>query len=703
MKTTTIAQIFVVLMLTASTQVFAGGPLYTLNGKAVRYQSTVIPYRLDRGPLGTFADTTARRLSNECFAVWADVATSNVSFAHTGADTLPVDVNGSNYLQYTTLTDFKYDGINPIIFDSDGAITDDLFGIGASESVIGFAGSGDKDNDGYYDEGEAVLNGLFADGSPSAFTYDEWKSTFVHEFGHFLGLDHTQIGGEFENDIAKTIYIPTMYPFATINDVPLGNLNPDDVAAISMLYPETGYAATIGTVSGSVVRANASVVRGANVMAISTGADSLMNRLSTVTDYFEQNNGNFSIAGLAAGSYYIRIEPINPEFVEGSSVGPYSWDPSGLSFVNPVSTEYYNSANESGDPATDDPNQRTPVTVAAGGTVSAVNFIANSKPAGSALMTEDFNFTGALADNGWSVHSGTTNPLTTTSGLTYTGYSTNSGNGVLVSNLGGIDVNKGFDDQTGAGTSVYASLLVNVTEPAADKTGDNLFHLGNRTSSTIFTNFSSRLFVRVVAGAVNFGVSNSSTATYGAANFSKNTTYLVVLKYTINTSGNDEVKLWVIASGVPGTEETAGIPLVTNSAAVGQDLINAVGIRQGSATTSVQTVIDGIRISGAWPGTPKSVQQLKNIAVPATVELMQNYPNPFNPSTIIRFGLPSAQHVTVRIFDMLGRQIAMPAIGQFAAGVHEVAFDARGLSSGTYFYSLEAGSFRTVKRMVLMK
>ena len=226
----------IIFTIISSAIVYAGGPLSTLNGIAVRYQSSSIAYKLDRGPFGIYTSAQAQTLANASFKVWDDVATSNVTFQHTAADTLPVDVNGSNYLQYTTLTDFKYDGINPIIFDSDGAITDALFGAGSSASIIGFAGSGDQNNDGYYDEGEAVMNGKFADGSATSFTLAEWKSTFVHEFGHFLGLDHTQINGEFVNDATKTIYIPTMYPTATANDVPLGDLNPDDIAAISALF-----------------------------------------------------------------------------------------------------------------------------------------------------------------------------------------------------------------------------------------------------------------------------------------------------------------------------------------------------------------------------------------------------------------------------------------------------------------------------------
>ncbi len=683
---------------------FAGGPLYTMNGKAARYQSNVISYKLDRGLFGIFTSAQARTLANASFKVWEDVASSNVMFQHTDADTLTVDVNGTNFLQYTTLTDFKYDGINPIIFDSDGSITDALFGTGASASVIGFAGSGDANNDGYFDEGESVMNGVFANGGVNSFTLEEWKSTFVHEFGHFLGLDHTQINGEYENVASMTIYIPTMYPFATANDVPLGDLNLDDIAAISALYPEASFATSTGKISGSITRANASVVRGANVIAISTGSDSLMNRISTVSDYFEQNTGNYTVTGLTPGSYVIRIEPIDPNFIEGSSVGPYAIDASGLSFVNPVSMEYYNGINESGDPATDNPYEKTAVTVTANATVANINLIANGKPASaSTLLTEDFPFSGLLTTNGWTAHSGITNTLSTTAGLTFSGYSNNTGNAAAVSNLGGEDVNKAIDAQSDNGTSIFASLLVKVTDSSSSKSGDFLFHLGSRSSPTSFSLFSSRLFIRIVSGSVNFGISNTTTATYSAVPYAKNTVYFVMMKYTINTAGNDEAKLWVFSGTAPSSEANAGTPLATSLTTLGQDAINAIGIRQGSSTTSVAAVLDGIRVGTLWSALPTGNQEMSGPEIPSSVELMQNFPNPFNPTTSIRFALPSAQHAAIRIFDLLGREIATVAEGSFSAGVHNVSWNGSGLSSGTYFYVLETENHREFKRMVLLK
>ena len=89
--------------------------------------------------------------------------------------------------------------------------------------------------------------------------------------------------------------------------------------------------------------------------------------------------------------------------------------------------------------------------------------------------------------------------------------------------------------------------------------------------------------------------------------------------------------------------------------------------------------------------------------LPTTYSLEQNYPNPFNPTTTIEFSLPEATTARVAIYDMLGREVAVLADGRMTAGAHSVEFDASALSSGVYFYRLEAGSFNAVKKMALMK
>jgi hypothetical protein len=89
--------------------------------------------------------------------------------------------------------------------------------------------------------------------------------------------------------------------------------------------------------------------------------------------------------------------------------------------------------------------------------------------------------------------------------------------------------------------------------------------------------------------------------------------------------------------------------------------------------------------------------------VPGVYVLEPNYPNPFNPTTSIRFSLPQAGSVTLRVFDMLGRQITTLVDDALPAGWHSVTWDAHGASSGIYLYHLQAGSFQASRRMTLIK
>lgn len=88
---------------------------------------------------------------------------------------------------------------------------------------------------------------------------------------------------------------------------------------------------------------------------------------------------------------------------------------------------------------------------------------------------------------------------------------------------------------------------------------------------------------------------------------------------------------------------------------------------------------------------------------PLTYELYQNYPNPFNPLTTIEFALPVSGKVRLSLYDILGRQVREIASGFFNAGKHKVKLDASNLSSGVYYYKLEANDFISVKKLILMK
>ncbi len=89
--------------------------------------------------------------------------------------------------------------------------------------------------------------------------------------------------------------------------------------------------------------------------------------------------------------------------------------------------------------------------------------------------------------------------------------------------------------------------------------------------------------------------------------------------------------------------------------------------------------------------------------VPSDYSLHQNYPNPFNPSTKITFDIPSASFVELTVYDGLGRKIKTLVSQQLSAGSYETAFDGFSYSSGVYFYEITAGSYKDVKKMVLIK
>jgi hypothetical protein len=83
--------------------------------------------------------------------------------------------------------------------------------------------------------------------------------------------------------------------------------------------------------------------------------------------------------------------------------------------------------------------------------------------------------------------------------------------------------------------------------------------------------------------------------------------------------------------------------------------------------------------------------------------LFQNYPNPFNPTTMIRFSLPKREHVTLKVFDVLGREVVTLVDGELNPGEYSVVFDAKALSSGVYSYRLTTPTFSQTKSMEIIK
>ena len=98
-----------------------------------------------------------------------------------------------------------------------------------------------------------------------------------------------------------------------------------------------------------------------------------------------------------------------------------------------------------------------------------------------------------------------------------------------------------------------------------------------------------------------------------------------------------------------------------------------------------------------------AVQKNKNDLLPSNYSLSQNYPNPFNPTTVISYQLPTFSNVILKVYDVLGREVGTLVNERQIAGSHSATFNASRLSSGVYFYRLQAGSYNATKKLLLMK
>ena len=100
---------------------------------------------------------------------------------------------------------------------------------------------------------------------------------------------------------------------------------------------------------------------------------------------------------------------------------------------------------------------------------------------------------------------------------------------------------------------------------------------------------------------------------------------------------------------------------------------------------------------------PLAVTGVSVKALPTEYSLSQNYPNPFNPSTKIDFAIPKQSQVTLKVFNVLGQEVATLVNGVLTPGQHSATFNASKLASGVYFYSLNAGNFVSTRKMMLVK
>lgn len=288
----------------------------------------------------------ATLLVDEGLSRWVDLEESDVTFTE---ETLGVDVDADNVCCY--LYDPSIcpqapvdDGLNPIVIDDDGAVVAKFFGSANRYTTLGFAAViSHNPVTGQAIKGEAVFNaaclqGIELEGCTTggfSFTDDDFISFVVHEIGHFLGLNHTQVNltEAADDDASNDDKITTMYPlFTPGNGANFKTPERDDAVGLAFLYPSGSFSTSRFSVTGTVFDEDGTTEFAcANVVARNSGAGlSRTDAVSFVSgqlcpdgSFNGSCDGNYEIRGLdPAQSYTVEVELIKSAFVGASGIPP---------------------------------------------------------------------------------------------------------------------------------------------------------------------------------------------------------------------------------------------------------------------------------------------------------------------------------------------------------------------------------------------
>jgi hypothetical protein len=313
-------------------------------------------------------------------------------------------------------------------------------------------------------------------------------------------------------------------------------------------------------------------------------------------------------------------------------------------------------------------------------------------------------FTGAsgtvLTSAGWTQSlTASANPLTITSpGLTFTGLTT-QGNALPLA-ASGQDCYQAFTPQTSG--SVYLSFLMQLS--TVGTSGDYFMAL---SQSTAQTNYFDRLYAKASGTGYILGITkNAEGYAWDSTVYKFNTTYLVAVKHTFNTTSttDDAISIFVL-SNVPSVEpSTAGIYNYVGSNKTDPADLGIVTIRQGSGSGIAPVlIIDEVMISTGWSQIVSGVTKVEGM-LPTNYSLSQNYPNPFNPTTQIVFSIPKTGNYTLKVYNILGKEIeTLVNNEQLSSGKYNVTFNAKNLASGTYIYRLTGNNVNLSQKMSLVK
>jgi len=231
----------------------------------------------------------------------------------------------------------------------------------------------------------------------------------------------------------------------------------------------------------------------------------------------------------------------------------------------------------------------------------------------------------------------------------------------------------------------------------------------NPTHAFIYCRYNGTSWTSTYLGNAGLKLYNSEQDYTGLAAMHPNTPDIIYISSTYDPRNNTFLTKHEIFKGVTKDNGTTWewIPITQNSTVdnlrpivpVWEDYKTALIWFRGTYYTAQNINAQIVGIITDEANTSNSM----DINIATGFELKQNYPNPFNPSTIISFSIPTSEFVTLKIFDVLGSEVVTLVNEEKPAGNYEVKFDGSGLSSGIYFYTLQAGKFVETKKLILMK
>lgn len=331
-----------------------GGFIITEAGApSVWDNSDAVAVHPESGTCATFTNAQMVDRLEEDLATWADISTVDLDFSVVEGQLGSVD--GDNYGTFLAgvtgsedSTAAVNDGLNPVLFDDDGDIIAAVTGSSNRFRVLGFANpAGFSDDFSEIRDGQAVINCRCLAGNPNGacsvggstvtFSDDETDFTIIHEMGHFINLDHTQVNDDLnDDDAADDDDLPTMYP---VSVTPALQLTPqrDDIVAISHLYPNSTFNSSTCQLQGDLLDRDGNELRCADVQARTSDPSETVAFVSgaeapAVDDNgdadtdddgeCQEDCGHFVLRLEVGKSYTISVNPINGDFVGGSGISP---------------------------------------------------------------------------------------------------------------------------------------------------------------------------------------------------------------------------------------------------------------------------------------------------------------------------------------------------------------------------------------------